>query len=1158
MLADDVAAKNESLHFLWNLNFATFGDAPQLEESRAAAFPGLSGRQSSGMVGGMRRVLMILHLLSICLLATVSSAQQEAADLTPEEVTAAQAAMEADAGIDDSVKGQLKARYDKALQALQSATQYQEQAATYEDSLETAPEATKEKQATLDSLPEAKPIPLPDESASFEEVQAEVEAQQTKLHKMRARLGELSDLLGTMHSRPVAISERLPANQAQLKQVTERLAAPELVGENLSPGRKAERLELQARKLMLEQEREMLSLEQRSQAEREALIRTERSLTEQQLEQAQADFQRLQSFQQEFLSNETARVTQLAEEIAREAASGDEWQVELAKEVQKLVEEFNSAVKLTETYSLLENRLQMQSSKLIQEFELIRDQLAFGRPDETLAPLIFEFSRELRVNRKTVERATEATEMLNTARLNALEIERKLRHQTELETRVASANQPELEEILKLRRDILEKSRTQYRALIRELAQLVTDANKLLEEMETIRKFLRQQLFLARTSPLINAGTFTRLPASVRWFFSQEHVDSVFLAFKSSATARPLGTSLIWSLIVALLIARPWIGRRLRSATQKTHRTSKDHYNLTLLALLYTVLLTLPVVLISSYVVWVFRWIPAPNDWFWGVRQALPLTAWVFILASFLMAVCRDDGLAAHFRWDEEAYRVSRRVFMMFAVVYGPVLLVVGGCFLGGNSFYLESLGRITFIISQLWIAYLIWRLFKFSNGVFSNVAQDNPQRAVVKWRWVWLPLTIALPVALVVMAVLGYLVGAIDLSMVLLTTMALVAFGAFTYWLVLRWFMIRERRLALEVALTKRRKAREEAEDSEPEEEAADEVVLVDKAEEEINLVSVGSQTRRLLRSLFSVAILMLVLWFLSLRVPAIDAIDDWQVIGTLSLLELIQLVVAIVVTIAATRNLPGVLELGVLGPMNVSSGTRHAIQRIVQYLLVTAGILIMFNILQIDWAQFGWIAAALSVGIGFGLQEVVANFVCGLILLFERPIRIGDIITIDGTTGTVTKFQMRATTIMNWDRQELVVPNKTFITGTLLNWTLSNAVNRLSIPVGVAYGSNTSRALVLLQEIASAHPLVLEDPAPLTSFEELSDSTLNLVLRVYLPDMDNRLKVLTEIHSEICRRFAEESITIAFPQRDLNLGQGWEKLAQLSSPSRQIGSGE
>ncbi|MGE9269875.1 MAG: mechanosensitive ion channel family protein, partial [Verrucomicrobiales bacterium] len=230
---------------------------------------------------------------------------------------------------------------------------------------------------------------------------------------------------------------------------------------------------------------------------------------------------------------------------------------------------------------------------------------------------------------------------------------------------------------------------------------------------------------------------------------------------------------------------------------------------------------------------------------------------------------------------------------------------------------------------------------------------------------------------------------------------------------------------------------------------------------------------------------------------------------------------------------------------------GVRYAVTTLGKYAVGAVAILLATQALAVDWSQFGWIAAALSVGLGFGLQEIVANFVCGIIVLFERPIRVGDIVTVGEVTGTVSRIRMRATTITNWERQEFVVPNKDFITGSLINWTLTSPLNRITLNVGVAYGTDTRLARRMLGEIAEEHPCVMEDPGPLVSFESFGDSTLNLCLRCYLPNMDNRMKTITELHEEVDRRFSEAGIEIAFPQQDLHVRTLPERWTEDRSPA-------
>jgi potassium efflux system protein len=148
-----------------------------------------------------------------------------------------------------------------------------------------------------------------------------------------------------------------------------------------------------------------------------------------------------------------------------------------------------------------------------------------------------------------------------------------------------------------------------------------------------------------------------------------------------------------------------------------------------------------------------------------------------------------------------------------------------------------------------------------------------------------------------------------------------------------------------------------------------------------------------------------------------------------------------------------------------------------------------------------------------------------------------VGDIVTVGDTDGVVTKIQIRATTIRNWDRKELLVPNKEFVTGRLLNWSLSDQMTRVVVVAGVAYGSDVDKALALMREAAEEHEHVLDDPAPILSFEGFGDNSLTLILRAYLSSIDYRIATITDLHKAINRKFADAGIVIAFPQRDLHL---------------------
>jgi len=245
----------------------------------------------------------------------------------------------------------------------------------------------------------------------------------------------------------------------------------------------------------------------------------------------------------------------------------------------------------------------------------------------------------------------------------------------------------------------------------------------------------------------------------------------------------------------------------------------------------------------------------------------------------------------------------------------------------------------------------------------------------------------------------------------------------------------------------------------------------------------------------------------------------------------------VILIATFLAFRNFPGLLEILILTRLPLDAGIRYALSTIFRYVIVMIGVSIAFSALGLSWSKVQWLAAALTFGLAFGLQEIFANFVSGIIILIERPVRIGDTVTVGTTTGDVSRIRMRATTITDWERKELIIPNKTFITGDVINWSLTDPVLRVTIPVGVSYGSDVDQVVRVLQKIAAETRIVLKDPPPFVLFGGFGDSTLDFQLRVFIPSIRNFVEVRHILHMSIMKTFRAEGIEIAFPQRDLHI---------------------
>ncbi len=241
--------------------------------------------------------------------------------------------------------------------------------------------------------------------------------------------------------------------------------------------------------------------------------------------------------------------------------------------------------------------------------------------------------------------------------------------------------------------------------------------------------------------------------------------------------------------------------------------------------------------------------------------------------------------------------------------------------------------------------------------------------------------------------------------------------------------------------------------------------------------------------------------------------------------------------ITILIARTIPALLELSVLQRLPIEVGDQKAAVTIVQYVIFFLGFGYAAAQLGLSWSSIQWLAAAFSFGLAFGLQEIFANFISGLIILLERPMRVGDAVEVGNLSGIVTKVEMRATTITTWNRSELVVPNKEFITGQLVNWTRSDRRARVEVPVGVAYGSDIDLVKKTLLGVAAQHPEVATDLEPQVLFREFGDSSLNFELRVFIDYDYGRLRMGDELRMEIDKAFRKNAITIAFPQLDLHM---------------------
>jgi potassium efflux system protein len=1033
-------------------------------------------------------------------------------------------------GLSDPDKSKWRDRRREALSALDAALHFAGKAADFAAQADQAPAQLAKLRDKL-AAPSAE-IELVSDDASLTELEQKVIDRQAALAKAQEALLQAEDEIKRRAARRVEIPKLLAAANARLEELEQQFAspAPELPDELLSMNRAALLAEKLAKRAEIDAyQKEILKYD--AAAELAPLERDKAARELHREETALANLRQLVDRRRTADAQESARQAQLALE---QSAKAHPQVRKIAHENAVLAQERKRlAEKLQQMTQDLE-RERLASAARLKHFKDVRDKDRLA--DVASRGVLLHKQIKLLPDRQQLQRELRAVASeLAAAQLNYLEHAAERSELADPQRVIAAtlgnlSDEPlllqALEQHFQTKRATLDALLQTYDQYILKLTLLQTHRQELAKKTDEYREYIAERVLWIRSTTPLRWKDLAAAGPIAAWLGDRKAWLSTLTALGTDAARHPALYAFAGMGLVGLLAARRRLRVRIRELGEIAARSRTDTFRPTAIAAFDTALITSVWPTLPAFFAWRLTTLP-PYSQGYTLGCAVLITILVHLPLELLRQVCRPRGLAeAHFDWSSRGIGLLRRSLRELMCFSLPLLLATSMLHLLANDEWDSSIGRATFLLTMLVVARFIWQVLRPGGGVLDETLARDRGGWLDRLRWVWFAVFVGAPLALAGLAATGFYYTALQLVWRLEATLALLLGLLLTHSLLLRLLMVVRRRLAIEQA-RQRRAALVESRDA-----GAD---AVEGDFERLDLAVVSQQTRHLLQSAVVCAAMlgMCAVWIDVL--PALKKLNQyelWQVSATaITLGNLLAALLIGMMTVLAARNIPGLLEISILQKLPLQPGSGYAITTICRYAIVVVGLIWAASKVGLQWNQVQWLVAAISVGLGFGLQEIFGNFISGLIILFERPIRVGDMITVGQFSGAVSRIRMRATTLLDPDRKELIIPNKEFITGQVINWTLSDDVIRLVIRLQVEVGADPALAQRLILKAAQEHPNVLKDPPPSAYLESLRDHALEFQLCVFLPTLSGGAKTRHEILETIARSFQAAGIELAQP---------------------------
>ncbi len=950
---------------------------------------------------------------------------------------------------------------------------------------------------------------------------------------------ELDTELKNRDSERVLSQKLLEERQNEFRQLTNRrLSSPQILAESrvlleqmLSGLRSTSPLQERLLKLQIQKlELEMLNFDLRSEILRQRIESLQKKLNQQEQKVnylRQLVNQARQSLAQEAVlaaeqsQTETGHTHPILQSIAREN-----------KRIAELRAGENGLARKIEVISSELDEAKKQLTQIKSQYYRLRDRAKLGIRSESIGVILRRTLIELPDARQMQKTGQQRQKQLAQVQLTMMELE-----DNPILVPVAQEIFSEFEALSLKQKELRDAAISDCNLYFQKLMDLETIHHELVLVSHEFRTYIYEHVLWIRSTHSLKFVDLKNLYGSLQYFIHPVNWTSLANCLMTEIPLALPETILTILLILFVFWVRPQLIQHIQDLGIQALRQHTGSFTITIRAYLLSIIWAISragcLLLMSHQLT---SWCP-PGSFSRAIAHGLWDLGLFWFCLDWIMILCLHGGIGdKHFLWKTKSLQFTVSTIRRLT----PISLL--GIFiysvLQGQPIpaYQDSLGRLAFLILNLNLGWISISLLHPQSELMLPHTQSLRKSlrkkiesllhigfAVCFLFFVWLSLS-------------GFAYTAhqllLRMGMTIVTLLLLLSFE----YLCKRMLILLRRKMAL-IKEQKVQEQKQQGDHLTPFANIALESKSLEDEEEEPDISTVNAQALNLVKGLNTV-LLLASLWLIwSDFVPALNGFGSITLYETVTILHILIASLVLFLTIKANQNAPLLLDVLVLKKLDFAPSQIYATTTIVGHAILIIGVSIAFSIIGIGWSKVQWLAAAFTVGLGFGLQEIFANFVSGLILLFEQPFRIGDAVSIGNVTGIVTKIRMRATTIRDFHRKELIVPNKEFITGQLINLTLTDPVIRLDIPVRLHHKADIDQAKGLLLALAGKNPNLLKDPEPVVIFKTIAESSLDLELRVFVADFNYYSVTLDAMNSEIVREFRTHGLAFAYPQRDIHI---------------------